>query len=122
MRGPPDFGTPSLNVGSAAFRPRWALAATLLLGVGLAAAWLWFADAPLMVQRAPGHASTRAAVALRDHVVPFQKYGTKLFSLPSLEGAYDRVYYLTDEGRGGARTALLETLRVALSSSPRVRE
>lgn len=71
-----------------------------------------------MRQRNPPPASPHkvrvAAVALRDHVIPFQKYGTKLFMEPLLRQSYDEVYYITQDFRGDKRHAFQHHLRDAL--------
>ena len=52
----------------------------------------------------------RAAIALRDHVIPFYKHGTKLFTLPALERSYGEVRYLTQRHRGDRRQEFLAAL------------
>lgn len=43
----------------------------------------------------PGEPVRRGALAIRDHVSSFQKWGTKMFTLPALERRYDDVAYFT---------------------------
>jgi hypothetical protein len=100
--GPPD-------------RRRLALAVTPLLAAFALSLVIAAGDRPLARRRDPGRARTRAAVALRDHVIPFQKWGTKLFTLPLLEEAYDDVVYLTQDRPGDKRAELVAALGRALS-------
>lgn len=71
-------------------------------------------DRPVPQRREPGP-RTRAAVALRDHVIPFQKWGTKLFTVPHLEEGYDHVAYLTQSGPGDKRDEVVAALEQALT-------
>ncbi len=100
--GPPD-------------RRRLALVATPLLAALALSLVVAAGDRPLLRRREPGRARTRAAIALRDHVIPFQKWGTRLFTLPLLEEAYDDVVYLTEDGPGDKRAELVSALERALA-------
>ncbi len=84
--------------------------AVLALGLVIAAA-----DTPVMRRRAAPAGRSRAAVALRDHVVPFQKWGTRLFTVPLLEEGYDRVYYMTQGHPGDRRAEMVAALDEALA-------
>lgn len=77
---------------------------------------------PPMRQIAPPHSSKAriAAVAFRDHVIPFQKYGTKLFMLPLLSQSYDEVYYITQDFKGDKRQTFESSLRQALERHDQV--
>lgn len=77
-------------------------------------------DMPMGRARSLDTGETRAAVALRDHVIPFQKWGTKLFTLPHLEESYDRVYYLTQETFGDKREELAAAVADALATHDHV--
>jgi len=79
-------------------RRRLALVLTPLIALAALVLVVIVGDRPILRQRSLDTGSSRAAVAIRDHVIPFQKWGTKLFTLPHLEDAYDRVYYLTQNG------------------------
>jgi hypothetical protein len=96
-------------------RRRLALIATPLLAVLCLSLVVGFADRPLGRRSAPEAGRTRAAVAIRDHVIPFQKWGTKLFTLPLLEEGYDDVFYFTQEFPGDRRTELATALTRALT-------
>ena len=89
--------------------------AVLALGIVVVAA-----DHPVMQRRAPAEGRTRAAVAIRDHVIPFQKWGTRLFTVPLLEEGYDRVYYMTQAHRGDRRAELAAALTDALTKHDEV--
>lgn len=92
--------------------------------IGITCAWValcafgvMFSTLPPRFDRPAPRAAARrrAAIALRDHVSPFQKYGTKLFMAPTLSHRYDKVYYLTESSPRTLRASLLPTLEEALS-------
>lgn len=95
-------------------RRRLALVATPLLAAGALALVIAVGDVPLRSHRAPDSGHSRAAVALRDDVIPFQKWGTELFTVPHLRSAYDQVYYLTQRTPGDQHQALVDDLTRAL--------
>jgi len=95
-------------------RRRLALALTPLMAAAALAIVVLVGDRPILRQRSLDTGVTRAAVAIRDHVVPFQKWGTKLFTVPHLEDGYDRVYYLTQDGYGDKRVELAKAVEDAL--------
>lgn len=95
-------------------RRRLALVLTPLAAAAALAIVVTVGDRPILRQRSLDTGITRAAVAIRDHVIPFQKWGTKLFTLPHLEDGYDRVYYLTQEGYGDKRFELEYAIEDAL--------
>jgi hypothetical protein len=97
-------------------RRRLALVATPLLAALALSLVIAAGDRPLARRRETGRARTRAAIALRDHVIPFQKWGTKLFTLPLLEEAYDDVVYLTQDRPGDKRAELVAALERALAA------
>src|SRR5687767_14151547 len=55
-----------------------------------------------------------AAIAIRDHVPEYQKWGTKKFSLEFLEPAYAHTRYFTEHHRGAEHRAFVVALRGAL--------
>src|SRR5688500_15638211 len=79
-----------------------------------------FGDVPRGRARSLDSGESRAVVALRDHVIPFQKWGTKLFTLPHLEESYDRVTYLTQDHRGDKHDELVSALADALATHDHV--
>jgi hypothetical protein len=95
-------------------RRRLALVVTPLLAACALAVVVTVGDRPVFEQRSLDTGTSRAAVAIRDHVIPFQKWGTKLFTLPHLEDGYDRVYYLTQAGYGDQRFELAHAVEDAL--------
>ncbi|HLU65521.1 MAG TPA: hypothetical protein VKZ63_04570 [Kofleriaceae bacterium] len=101
-------------------RRRLALLVTPLLAAAALALVVLAGDVPVLRARSLDTGTTRAAVALRDHVIPFQKWGTKLFTLPHLEEGYDRVYYLTQAYRGDQREELIRALDDALRTHDQV--
>lgn len=79
----------------------------MLLACGLVVCAL--GDRPLRpLAPEPGH--TRGALAVRDDVIPFQKWGSKVFTVPRLEGSYDEVAYFTMFSRGDKREPILAAL------------
>jgi hypothetical protein len=95
-------------------RRRLALVVTPLLALAALALVIRLGDRPILRQRSLDSAPSRAAVAIRDHVIPFQKWGTKLFTLPLLEEGYDEVYYLTQATFGDQRRELIDAVDDAL--------
>jgi hypothetical protein len=64
----------------------------------------------------------RAAIAIRDHVIPFQKWGTKLFTLPYLSKYYDKTYYFTQTSRNfrDQREQFVQALNKAIAEHDQV--
>lgn len=62
----------------------------------------------------------RAAVAIRDDVTPFQKWGSREFTLPYVEGYYDRAWYFTLSGDQSQIHDFVAAVRTALSEYPAV--
>ena len=73
----------------------------------------WDTGAPLGKER-------RAAIAIRDNVSPFQKWGSKQFTLPYLDKYYDAAWYFTQAFRGDCKDTFLSTLDTALQRYPEV--
>lgn len=67
-----------------------------------------FVLAPVRTPNAP-----RAAIAIRDDVIAFQKWGTRSFTLPALERGYDRVWYFTESGSSETRAAFMAAVAEA---------
>ncbi len=55
----------------------------------------------------------RAAIAIRDDVIAFQKWGTRSFTLPALERGYDRVWYFTESEGSSVRAAFIAAVAEA---------
>ncbi|MCW3054646.1 MAG: hypothetical protein JWN14_3816 [Chthonomonadales bacterium] len=62
----------------------------------------------------------RAALAIRDNVTPFQKWGTHQFTAPYLDRYYDRVWYFTQARSGDSKGEFLAALNTALERYPEV--
>ncbi len=58
----------------------------------------------------------RAAIAIRDDVILFQKFGSKLFTLPSLGKYYEEVYYFTEYAVDDKKEEFLEGLKQAINN------
>src|SRR5262249_59053518 len=56
----------------------------------------------------------RAAVAIRDDVTPFQKWGSRQYSWPYLERYYGAAWYFTQSGTDSRKQAFLSGLEAAL--------
>lgn len=74
-----------------------------------------FVERPLAVGRTAVGRERRAAVAIRDNVIPFQKWGTRAFTEPYLEKHYARVWYFTQSSADPKKREFLEGLTEALS-------
>ncbi len=70
--------------------------------------------------RAPAGKERRAALALRDNVTPFQKWGSRQYSWPYLSAGYDQVWYFTQTSPDSAKEAFLARLEEALERYPEV--
>jgi hypothetical protein len=92
-----------------------ARAITIALVVVMLAALMLVAEQPFWRLSPQPSQSRRAAVALRDDVIPFYKWGTKAFTQPYLERYYDAAFYFTESRFGHTdqvfTTALTEALR-----------
>jgi len=62
----------------------------------------------------------RAALAIRDNVTPFQKWGTRQFTAPYLDRYYDRAWYFTQTRSGDCKEEFLAALNTALERYPDV--
>ncbi len=56
----------------------------------------------------------RAALAIRDNVTPFQKWGSKHFTQPYLDRYYDAAWYFTQSDTDDCKQAFLSRLDAAL--------
>ena len=77
-------------------------------------------ERPFAPRRVPAPAPRRAAVAIRDDVIPFQKWGTHTFTLPYLEDGYQSVAYFTETRADDRRDAFLAAIREAAASNDEV--
>ncbi len=62
----------------------------------------------------------RAAVAIRDNVTAFEKWGSKQFTWPYLSAGYDAVWYFTQTSAEGSKDAFVRQLQDALGRYPEV--
>jgi len=62
----------------------------------------------------PAGKERRAAVAIRDNVTPFQKWGSKQFTWRYLDGYYDAARYFTQSDSNNCKQAFLSCLDTAL--------
>lgn len=97
---------------------RWVMVVLLLLSAFCA---MWVSEWPhaVHVQRKAAQLTSakmqkRAAIAIRDHVNPFQKWGTQLFVQPTLQRGYHKVHYFTQFSRYDIKDEYVATLRRAL--------
>jgi len=74
---------------------RAALMVTVLLLLACGGVVVWLAERPLLTRPVSAGSERRAAFAIRDCVLPFQQWGTRSFTLPTLQSAYDHVDYMT---------------------------
>jgi hypothetical protein len=84
-------------------------AASLVLVAGLV-------ERPFVLSSTRTPHAPRAAIAIRDDVIAFQKWGTRSFTLPALERGYDRVWYFTESEGNGARAAFVSAVADACAS------
>ncbi len=77
-------------------------------------------DGVFLDTRVPPGRAHRAALAIRDDVTPFQKWGTKTFTWRYLNRYYDTAWYFTQSRKGGQEEAFLARLDDALARYPHV--
>lgn len=87
---------------------------SVLLPCAAYAAVVALTDRPFPGPAAAGR-ERRAAVAIRDNVTPFQKWGSRLFTLPWLRRHYDAAWYLTQSAADNRKAAFLACLDEALA-------
>lgn len=101
--------------------PRNALLISLLFPVlcyGLLV--LFVGDTLFPFSQPPPGREHRAALAIRDNVPPFQKWGTLLFTKRHLKKYYAASWYMTQEFKGDCETEFKEALLYALETYPAV--
>ncbi len=92
------------------------IAIFVISALGIAA----LTDVPVASDVERGQGVSRAAIAIRDDVIPFQKFGTRIFTEPLLERGYDEVHYFTERAWGQQHGPFVDALRGALSRHSRV--
>lgn len=102
-------------------RPGRALAVSLLLPCILYGCIVLLAGDRLFTfsQTPPGR-EHRAALAIRDNVIPFFKWGTLLFTRQYLNNHYAESWYFTQASKGDCKEAFTAALRQALENYPAV--
>lgn len=92
------------------------LALTVLIFI-IASLFLFFiTDFPLQAGKKSGLKIKTAAIAIRDNVIPFQKFGTQLFTCPYLEKHYDTLFYFTQYSQGDKQEKFIRSLEYALAN------
>lgn len=86
--------------------------ALLLLAVAIV---LSVTEIPVMRRKPATPRARCAAVALRDNVSPFQKWGSRNFTIDNLNAAYDRTWYFTQNPEYNRKAEVLEALNRALA-------
>jgi hypothetical protein len=109
-----------MHLDSAQVTPRRAFVATLGVSLASFAFVVAISDPPLSERPHEARRRSVAALAVRDHVVPFQKWGTEMFTLPALRRHYDEVAYFTRRWHGDRTLELLAALRELLTRHERV--
>lgn len=110
-----------MNAPTPAPSRRTAFATTLALLAAAFAIALLAADRPRLRRPASPDGTHRAAFAVRDVVPPFQQWGTRAFTVPTLHSAYERVEYLTlSDHEDAGRSAFLARLGPLLDAHEHV--
>jgi hypothetical protein len=90
----------------------------LLLAFFLIVFIIWFilifAEKPFFFPVNQKSKEKRAAIAIRDNVIPFQKMGTKLFTFPYLTKFYDTLYYFTQYAEDDKKYKFIKDLNYIL--------
>jgi hypothetical protein len=75
---------------------------------------IFLTDVPLKSVRRSGN-NNYGALAIRDHVIPFQQYGTKLFSTGYLKKNYNRISYFTQQSGEDQKEEIISALSQLLN-------
>jgi len=97
-----------------------ALLATAALGLACTAIVPAATDVPLREVEVPAGREHRAAIAIRDDVTPFQKFGSREFTLPYLERYYGQARYFTLSGKRSQFEEFSAAVSQALTEFPAV--
>jgi len=90
-----------------------AVTTILLPGVAYAAV-VALTDRVFWDTSVPPGKKQRAALAIRDNVIPFQKWGSKQFTTPYLDRSYGTAWYFTQTDSEDCKQAFLARLNEAL--------
>jgi hypothetical protein len=103
-------------LGKPKIRTVLVLALLLLLSVFLI---IWLTEKPVFLFSK--HPETKyAAIAIRDHVSSFEKFGTRLFTWPDLARSYHEVIYLTEYSRHEKQNEFVKGLDELLTTHEHV--
>lgn len=75
-----------------------------------------FAESPFFFSVNKKIRTERAAIAIRDNVIPFQKMGTRLFTFPYLTKFYDTLCYYTQYTEGDKKAEFIKDLNFLLNN------
>jgi len=92
----------------------------LVLLVFIFSLLVYFTEGPILLFKPIIKNKGCAALAIRDDVIPFQKFGTRLFTYPLLKNAYAEVIYLTEFGKNEKRDDFVKGLDQLLSRYEKV--
>src|SRR4051812_12232639 len=92
--------------------PRAAIFLSILMPLLCWAGVIAVTDRPVFRGGSEGRRD-RAAVALRDNVTPFKKWGSGMFPLRRLQRIYDQVWYFTQGRNDNRRAEILAALSEA---------
>jgi hypothetical protein len=100
---------------------KYALAISLLLPCLLYAVSVMIAgDTVFVFTKSPPGREQRAALAIRDNVIPFYKWGTLLFTRQYLNRYYAESWYFTQNEKGACKDEFIAALSKALDKYPAV--
>ena len=75
---------------------------------------IYFSESPVLLFQKIKKQNNIGAIAIRDNVIPFQKFGTRLFSYPYLNACYGKVVYLTEYQKYGQHQEFVTQLNTLL--------
>jgi len=81
---------------------------------------VYFTESPILLFKPILKNKSCAALAIRDDVVPFQKFGTRVFTYPCLSEAYAEVIYLTEYGKNEKHDDFVRAMDRLLSDHDKV--
>jgi len=99
---------------------RIAVAIALLLPCVAYAAVVLLTDRIFCPKHVSPGRERRAALAIRDNVTPFEKWGSRQFTWPYLKAGYDAFWYFTQTSAEDSREAFVRQLQEALERYPEV--
>ena len=97
-----------------------ALIALALTGLAYGGVVYLIGDGLFRNTRVPPDRERRAALAIRDHVTPFQQWGSEVFTRRYLSRYYDASWYFTQACKGDLKEEFIACLNNALERYPQV--